>query len=73
MILFTAFVVAVYNFIKGKEWLKGASCISFMLTVLSAFVNITENKIPVYELHQRINQKWLIFSCFFYCTMIIFW
>ena len=28
-------------------WLKGASCISFMLTVLSAFVNITENKIPI--------------------------
>ena len=47
MILLTAFVVAVYNFIKGKEWLKGASCISFMLTVLSAFVNITENKIPI--------------------------
>ena len=47
MILLTAFVVAIYNFIKGKEWLKGASCISFMLTVLSAFVNITENKIPV--------------------------
>ena len=47
MILITAFVVAVFNFIKGKEWLKGASCISFMLTVLSAFVNITENKIPI--------------------------
>lgn len=47
MILLTAFVVAVYNFIKGKEWLKGASCISFMLTVLSAFVNMTENKIPI--------------------------
>lgn len=47
MILITAFVVAVFNFIKGKEWLEGASCISFMLTVLSAFVNITENKIPI--------------------------
>ncbi len=47
MILITAFVVGIFNFIKGKEWLKGASCISFMLTVLSAFVNITENKIPI--------------------------
>lgn len=47
MILITAFVVGVFYFIKGKEWLKGASCISFMLTVLSAFVNITENKIPI--------------------------
>ncbi len=47
MILITAFIVAIFNFIKGKEWLKGASCISFMLTVLSAFVNIAENKIPI--------------------------
>ena len=47
MILITAFVVAIFNFIKGNVWLKGASCISFMLTVLSAFVNITENKIPI--------------------------
>lgn len=47
MILITAFAVAIFNFIKGKEWLKGASCISFMLIVLSAFVNITENKIPI--------------------------
>ena len=47
MILITAFVVAIANFIKGHVWLKGASCISFMLTVLSAFVNITENKIPI--------------------------
>ena len=47
MILITAFVVAIFNYIKGNVWLKGASCISFMLTVLSAFVNITENKIPI--------------------------
>lgn len=47
MILITAFVVAVANYIKGHVWLKGASCISFMLTVLSAFVNITERKIPI--------------------------
>ena len=47
MILITALVVGIFNFIKGKAWLKGASCISFMLTVLSGFVNITEKKIPI--------------------------
>lgn len=47
MILITALVVGIFNFIKGKTWLKGASCISFMLTVLSAFVNINEGKIPI--------------------------
>ena len=47
MILITAFLVALINFIKGTSWLKGASCISFMLIVLSAFVNITNNKIPL--------------------------
>lgn len=47
MILITAFVVGIFNFIKGKTWLKGASSISFMLTVLSAFVNINEGKIPI--------------------------
>ena len=47
MILLTALVVAIENFIKGKSWLKGASCISFMLTVLSAFVNANEKKIPI--------------------------
>ena len=47
MILITSFVVALVNFIKGKNWLKGASCISFMLIVLSAFVNMNENKIPI--------------------------
>ena len=47
MILITALIVGIFNFIKGNTWLKGASCISFMLTVLSAFVNITEKKIPI--------------------------
>ena len=47
MILITAFVVGIFNFIKGKTWLKGASSISFMLTVLSAFVNINAGKIPI--------------------------
>jgi len=47
MILITALVVGIFNFIKGKTWLKGASSISFMLTVLSAFVNINAGKIPI--------------------------
>ena len=47
IVLITAFIVGIYNFIKGKTWLKGASCISFMLIVLSAFVNVTERKIPI--------------------------
>jgi len=47
MILFTALVVGIANFIKGNTWLKGASCISFMLTVLSAFVNLNSGKIPI--------------------------
>ena len=47
MILVTAFIVALVNYIKGDTWLKGASCISFMLIVLSAFVNVVENKIPI--------------------------
>ena len=47
MILITALVVGIFNFIKGNTNLKGASCISFMLTVLSAFVNITEKKFPI--------------------------
>ena len=47
MILITALVVGIFNFIKGNAWLKGASSISFMLTVLSAFVNINGGKIPI--------------------------
>lgn len=47
MILITAFIVAIANFIKGNTRILGASCISFMLIVLSAFVNITGNKIPI--------------------------
>ena len=47
MILITALVVGIFNYIRGNTNLKGASCISFMLTVLSAFVNITEKKIPI--------------------------
>lgn len=47
MILITAFVTGIVNFIKGDTRLKGASNISFMLIVLSAFVNMTNNKIPL--------------------------
>ena len=47
MILITAFVTGIVNYIKGNSRLKGASNISFMLIVLSAFVNMTENKIPL--------------------------
>ncbi len=47
MILITAFITGIYNFIKGNTRLKGASGIAFMLIVLSAFVNVTENKIPL--------------------------
>ena len=47
MILITAFITALVNFIKGKAWMKGASGISFMLIVLSAFVNVVEKKIPI--------------------------
>ena len=47
MVLITAFVTGVVNYIKGDTRLKGASNICFMLIVLSAFVNITNNKIPL--------------------------
>ncbi len=47
MILITALVVGIANFIKGKTCLKGASSIAFMMIILSAFVNINENKIPI--------------------------
>ena len=47
MILITALVTGIYNFIRNKHRLKGASGIVFMMIVLSAFVNVTANKIPV--------------------------
>ena len=47
MILITAFIAALFNFIKGKNNMKGASGIAFMLIVLSAFVNVSERKIPI--------------------------
>lgn len=47
MILITALVTGIVNFIKGDARLKGASNIVFMLIVLSAFVNVAQNKIPL--------------------------
>lgn len=47
MILVTAFITGIVNYIKGDTRLNGASNITFMLIVLSAFVNISDNKIPL--------------------------
>ena len=47
MILITSFTTAIINFIRGNTRLNGASNIVFMLIVLSAFVNVTSNKIPL--------------------------
>ena len=47
MILITAFITGIVNFIIGKYRLCGASNISFMLIVLSSIVNINEHKIPL--------------------------
>ena len=47
MILITALATGIANYIKGKTRLLGASDIGFMLIVLSAFVNVIQNKIPI--------------------------
>lgn len=47
MILITAFVTGLVNLLKKKTNLKGASSVAFMLIVLSAFVNISGDKIPL--------------------------
>jgi len=47
MILITALMISIVNFIKGNSRIKGASGITFMLIILSAFVNVTEKKIPI--------------------------
>lgn len=47
MILGTAFLIAIVNYIKADTRLLGASGIAFMLIALSAFVNVTGNKIPL--------------------------
>lgn len=47
MILITALATGIANYIKGGTRLLGASDVGFMLIVLSAFVNMTQNKIPI--------------------------
>lgn len=47
MILVTAFITGLVNLLKKNTNLKGASNIVFMLIVLSAFVNISGDKIPL--------------------------
>ena len=47
MILITALVTGIITHIRGKVRAKGASGIVFMLIVLSAFVNVADNKIPL--------------------------
>lgn len=47
MILVTALVTGLINLLKKNTNLKGASNIVFMLIVLSAFVNMNSDKIPL--------------------------
>lgn len=47
MILITAFIIGVINYIIGKNRILGASGIVFMLIIMSSFVNIQEGKIPL--------------------------
>ncbi len=47
MFLITAFLAGVVNFIIGKSNMKGASCLTYMLIVLSAFANFDGTKIPL--------------------------
>ena len=47
MILITAFITGIINHIIGKSRIYGSSGISFMLIVLSSFVNIVDDKIPL--------------------------
>ena len=46
MILITAFITGIVNFIIGKYRIQGASNIVFMMIALSAFVNMS-SKIPL--------------------------
>ena len=47
MMAVTAFITGIINLLKKNTNLKGASNIVFMLIVLSAFVNISGDKIPL--------------------------
>lgn len=47
MILITAFITGVLNFIFSNKRILGASGIAFMLILLSSLVNIESGKIPI--------------------------
>lgn len=47
MILITAGITGLINFIIGKKKILGASGIVFMLIVMSSFVNIQAGKVPI--------------------------
>ena len=47
MILITATVIGLFNSIFTRNKILGASGITFMLIVLSSFVNFSTNKIPL--------------------------
>ena len=47
MILITSFLAGIVNFIIGKSNMRGASCITYMLIVLSAFANCHGTRIPL--------------------------
>ena len=47
MMIITAGVTGIINFILGKKKILGASGIVFMMIVLSSFVNIQTGKIPI--------------------------
>lgn len=56
MILITALVIGILNSIFSNKKILGASGITFMLIILSSFVNVSNNKIPLT----------LILICIFY-------
>ena len=47
MMLITAGVIGIINYIIGKKKILGASGIVFMLIVMSSFVNLQAGKIPI--------------------------
>ena len=47
MILATALITGIINILFSKKGCIGASCVDYMLIVLSSCVNISENKIPL--------------------------
>lgn len=47
MILITAGITGIINFIRGRKRILGASGIVFMLIMMSSFVNIEAGKVPI--------------------------